>query len=91
MRAYRAVCVCVSVRECHTLIYLVYYRHLYIAVGNTGRQSARLKLAVRGHLSVSDKGGNGSAGWVEMEGTGRKEMRGRDEAGGERASITLLV
>lgn len=39
------VCVCVCV--CHTLTYLVYCWHLYIAVGNTSRQSACLKLAVR--------------------------------------------
>lgn len=41
------MCVCMSVRDPHTLTYLVYCRPLYIAVGNAGRQSSWLKLAVR--------------------------------------------
>ena len=67
------VCVRLQVCESHTLTYLVYCRHLYIAVGNAGRQSSRFKISSHGHLSVSHKDGNTRAGRAAMEGTGRKE------------------
>ncbi len=72
------VCVCVCVCECHTLTYLVYCRHLYIAVGNAGRQSARLKLAVRATCLVLTK-----AETPEQTGQRWREQEGR-RVGGER-------
>ena len=68
---YPCVCVCVCVCESHTLTYLVYCRRLYIAVGNAGRQSARLKLAVRATCLFLTKAETREQ--AEMEGTGRKE------------------
>lgn len=67
------VCVCRSVREPHTLTYLVYCRPLYIAVGNAGRQSSWLKLAVRATCLLLAKAETPERVGAEMEGTGRKE------------------
>lgn len=66
--------VCVSVCEPHTLTYLVYCRRLYIAVGNAGRQSARLKLAVRATclpLTKAETPEQAGQRWREQEGRRR--------------------